>query len=603
MGNGASGSWQPAGGAVMVCQAGAEDRPRKFCDVDRIDLQLAVKDGPTHTVSSSFRTARQSRPVTLPEGHEAAAWLDRYSAVIALETDFGAAGSAGRGPFDGGNKAKKKSAAASVKTSAAECCDLHPAIMPYAEDVYARRGFGSMEIDLSIDTVSLDYTEFFSRLWKWSGFSELVSPATVEKTFMVAGCSAPSSGKPRGSFSGLARMTARDEWRVEYALPAGLSLKFSRSATGSAYHGGARETSSSTSLKTRAGSDSASYASSASDYRSGTSTSSSSSTSLNVKTSDKTSTTTTSIKHQSAQLSAVGAVDPGAAHRFGKAVDEMNDETPGKLQALGSRLSSATGPDKAALRVVRNGAELSTADIEGMVKRITETVQAVSDALDSACQIAKGGLKAAAPASITATIGFEFSLFAGTAAFRHWRVPAAPISGPAYYIETSDSRWTLGVSMTLAKGSLNAGIEGQVKFIAAWIASGTLSVEAKLTGSASLSFNVGKGDAPVAVTGAGWYGATVAASGDITVAAYYATLTAQIEGGVRYLYEGDFDSVDLRPKTSRLRSERTTFSVKVMRGNKLREFFGFGESKTAYKWPSDGPLVLFEDDQFTKDFL
>ncbi len=603
MGKGASGGWQPAGGTVMVCQAGTKVKPRKFCDVDRIELQLAVKDGPTHTVSSTFRTARQSRPVKLPKGHEASTWLDSYSAVISLETDFAAPGQAGRGQFNGGNKAKKKSAAASVKTSAAERCDLHPAVMPYSEDEYARRGFGSMDIDLSINTVSLEYTEFFSRLWKWSGFSELVSPATVEKTFMVAGCSAPSAGKARGSFSALARMTARDEWRVEYTLPAGLTLKFNRSATGSAYYGGARESSSSTSLKTRAGADSANYAASSSNYRSGASISSSSSASLNVKTSDKTSTTTTSIKHQSAGLSAVGAADPGAAHRFGKAVDDMNDETPGKLQALGSRLSSKTGPDQVALKVVRNGAELSTADIDGMVKRITKTVQAVSDALDSACQIAKGGLKAAAPASITATIGFEFSLFAGTAAFRHWRVPAPPISGPAYYIETSDSRWTWVFSMTLAKGSLNAGIEGQVKFIAAWIASGTLSVEAKLTGSASLAFNIGKGNAPVAVTGNGWYGATVAASGDITVAAYYATLTAQIEGGVRYLYEGDFDSLDFKPKTSRLRSERTNFTVKIMRGNKLREFFGFGESKTAYKWPPDGPLVLFEDDQFVKDFL
>ncbi len=599
MGSGATGRQQPAGGTVTVCQAGTTERPAKFCDVDRIELKLAIKDGPTHTVSNTVRKAGQSKPANLPRDHEAWPLLDRYSAVIAIETDYAVAGRAGAGQFDGGNKAQEKFARASVKTSASERCELHPAVMPYSKDQFAQRGLQSEDILMSIETEDFEYTKFFAQLWKWTGFSELVSPATIEQEFTVAGCAAPSSGAARGSFTALARMTARDEWRLEYALPAGLTLKFARSETSTAYHGGASETSSSTKLAGRAGDNSADYESSSNSYRSGASSSSSSSATIAAKDS----TTTLSVERKTASLSAVGEVDPGAEHRFGKAVDDMDDEGPGRAKALGDKLSSATGSGKAALRVMRNGADLSTADVAGMVKRVTDTAEAVGDAIDLARQIINGGLKAAAPASVTATIGFEFSLFAGTAGFRHWRIPTAPITGPAYYIDTSDCRWTLGVSLTLASGSLNVGIEGQMKFIAAWIASATLSVEAKCTGSAELAFDIGKGDAPVAISGNGWYGATVSATGDITVAAYYGTVTGQVEGGVRYIYEGNFDSLDLKPKRSSLRSERTTFSVKIMRGNKLAEFFGYSENKKSYKWPPDGPLVLFEDDQFVKDFL
>lgn len=599
MGSGATGRQQPAGGTVTVCQAGTTEKPAKFCDVDRIELKLAVKDGPTHTVSNTVRKAGQSKPANLPRDHEAWALLDRYAAVIAIETDYAVAGRAGAGQFDGGNKAQEKFARASVKTSASERCELHPAVMPYSKDQFAQRGLQSEDILMSIETEDFEYTKFFAQLWKWTGFSELVSPATIEQEFTVAGCAAPSSGAARGSFTALARMTARDEWRVEYARPAGLAVKFDRSATSSAYHGGARETSSSTELEVRSKDYDVEYEGSTKGYRSGSSNSSSASDKVEVEDGP----TTRSIERKTASLSAVGDVDPGAEQRFGKAVDDMDDEAPARLKAFGETLTDATGLGNSALRVVRNGAELSTADVAGMVKRISEAAEAVGDAIDLARGIIKGGLKAAAPASVTATIGFEFSLFAGTVSFRHWRVPAEPISGPAYYIDRSDCNWTLKFNMALAKGSLNAGIEGQVKFAAAWLASATLSVEAKLTGSASIEFDISLGSAPSPIIGNGWYGATIAASFDITLAAYYATATAQIEGGVRYLYEADFDSIDLRPKTSKLRSERTTVSAKVMRGNKLREFFGFGKAETAYKWPPDGPLVLFEDDQFVKDFL
>lgn len=489
--------------------------------------------------------------------------IHRVSPATAAPTQLqGAHGSAGGTPAL--PVVGKARASAAMKSN----CGAHPEMVETPEPAdKAKAG------KLSISTTEWKVSDFGAMMFRGKSVGDLVFGDRAHKIFDADTCGRPASGDPVGSLSGIAQIAIADEWDITLHGGKGIELKLSTSTKYSAeesYGKGYRGTSEKIESKTEKNLESTGWTrkSKVEDSLSGD--------------------TYRSVEHSGGTTT---TIDYLALESESKSKRESKDT----FNADGSRKIRSSVRDSFTLKIQRNGATVfDPSEIVKSLEKFGEELSAVFQRLARLKELFDRGARVAFPGSLTFDLAFALTLLKGSVRARFWPERRQPLQGPHHYIEDFRTRFQAVVDLLLARLEVKPKITAMASLYSEYIASLKVEIEGSVVGAGNLAFSIHQSTGDMAVQANAFVPMSVAATGTGSAVSFYVMGTASMKSAMRYTCASTWQPFTLSAAKHRITNDRLECSVVVKRGNKIWEYFGFGEAKKWMSWPKDGPFVWIE---------
>jgi hypothetical protein len=564
---------KPANGAVQPCTkpmvltsgsaTGANPPPKKPCDVATITLNL-TSDGKTIAKTGSSKQA--SGPLT-GVGDEINALLAGHAVVIhraipstIMTNQLTAAGTTVSFPVAG-----KASASASMKST----CGKHPTITESPEPSEpAKKGA------LSVSTTKWEVSDFGQMIFKGKSWRDLFYGDRSKVTYEATSCGAPASGNATTSLKAVAQIAIADEWNITFASSKGIEIKFSSNVTHekeNSYGSGYRGT-----------------------YNSTTQTLGGSLTTPGIERSSQIKTSTSQDNYNRTQ-NIGGGYRLDTDYRSTTQSYEKEFKSKEEFMANGQPKMLSDAQESLTLEIKRNGTTVFSIDeIKESWKKLTEEIKSISDRVARITDLLERGARIAFPMSLSFDLAFALTLLKGSINARIWPDKAKVLQGGTYYIEQRQSQFQVGVSLLVAQLKIDPKIEAQASVVSKYIASIGIVIEGSIGGSVSVNFNVDTGTTSYIVQAHGRIPMSISASATGYAASFYVTAQGSVTSAMNYTWGAEYRPLELSAARHHLTNDQLSCELVVKRGNKIAEYFGFGEATEWFKWPKDGPFIWIE---------
>ena len=567
-----------AGGLCETCgdKAPASERAGKStananrgpCDLNSLTLTLQTPFG---TVSKTGTRQQASLPINglsqdlnlLLQSHSVV--IHRVStATLGVNQLQGAYGSAG------GSPAIPVGGTASARAQMKSNCGSHPEMFEEPKpDTPDKAG------KLSVSTTEWQVSDFGKMMFAGKSVDDLVFGDRASKIFDADSCGRPASGDPVISLSGIAQIAIADEWDITLLSGKGIELNLSFSGTASAeYSRGDGYSGSATNTVLKAES---SYESVGASRK---------------KTLEASSGTDAyhSVEH-SAGVTTI--IDSQKTESKISASSESRDT----FLEEGRRKILATVQDSFTFKVARNGKSVfDPSEIVKSLKKFGEELGAVFARIGRLKELFDRGARFALPASIAFELSFSLTLLKGSVRARFWPEKREPKVGASYHIEDFATRFQAVVDLLLAKIEVKPKITGMASLYSEYIASLKVEIEGSVSGAANLAYNIDDGTTLTVIQANAHIPMSISAVGTGSAVSFYVMASASAQSALRYTWAATYDAMTMSAAKHRITNDRLECSIVVKRGNKIAEFFGFGEAKEWISWPKDGPFVWIESD-------
>lgn len=566
-----------ASGAVQACAkpmapgstggsgsgANGKTPPTKPCDVATITLNL-TSDGKTISKTGSAKKASSPLPGvsddinTLLGGH--AVVIHRSIPTTIMTNHLTAAGTTASLPVLG-----KANASATMKST----CGKHPTITesPLPSEP-SKKGA------LSVSTTKWEVSDFGQMIFKGKSWRDLFYGDRSSVTYDALSCGTPASGNATTALKAVAQIAIADEWLITFASGKGIEIKLSANVTHekeTSYGSGYKGTYNSTTQTLKGSLES---------------TGMSRSSEIKPVISQDNYNRTQNLGGGYQLQTDYSSTTQSQSREF-KSTDVFMAD--GKRKILSDASSSLT------LEIKRNGTSVfNPSEIAESFKKFGEELSGVFERVARIKDLLERGAKIAFPMSLSFDLAFALTLLKGTINARIWPDTPKVLQGGTYYIEQRESRFQVGVSLLVAQLKVDPKIEAQASVISKFIASIGIAIEGSIGGSVSLDFNIDYGTASYIVQAHGRIPMSISATATGYAASFYVMAQGSVTSAMNYTWGAEYRPLELSAARHHLTNDQLACELVVKRGNKIAEYFGWGEAKEWFKWPKDGPFIWIE---------
>lgn len=442
--------------------------------------------------------------------------------------------------------------------------------------------------ELSVGTQEWTAQQFFKAIGGGVKFSDFVFGQQDTAVFCVDSCGRPAAGDATTSLTGYARIALADEWQAEFAWARGFKLEFNESSEfGRDLKDGSRMRSSSSKIE-----------SSIEQFES-----ENSNTEVRNKAGQRLYSETESEgndpEYKYTKGRSKGSIEAQASWTSRKERKDVADA----FKEQGDSLKDLTKDGTISVKLTRNGTSLvDSGNLSKILEDLQETLETGLDLVNRLALLLQTGVKAGIP--VTVTFGLEASLvlLKGQFRARFWAEMAAPHQAGTYYIAGHRRRFQVGVSLTIIELSMTPSFTLEAKVLHKWVGSISLTIEAKIGGSAKVDFSVTDATGAADFKAVGTIPMSVKGSGEASAISMYFLVEGEATSCITYVWTLGYDSDCFTWQKNKVRSEELTLTASCRFGNKIWDLFGFGSDDPYWQWPKDPPFVWLEQDAISKSW-
>lgn len=563
------------------------------CDVKSVSLTLA-DDKTSITVTGTQHRAAAAIAGVDPELNEL---LGKYSAVIVqivpattISDKVGNANGQARTAELTTTKGSAK-ATASFSAQMKAQCGSHPSFhrTPAHKPEDAKDKDPKVR-DLSVGTQEWTAVNFLKAIFGGTKFSDFIFGQQEDVAFTAGSCGYPAAGDATKTLNGLARLIIADEWVGEFNWGQGFKLEFGASVMhGKDMRDGTRMKSRSTSRESSVKSldESDSFSAVTKDGKL-----------LYGKVERKGGDAPKEYTYKGQSLS--GSIEADMKRWDSTALPKNLADS---FKEKGDKLKNLTNDGTLSVKLSRNGKSLvDSANLSKLLKDVQETLETALDLINRLVWLLENGAKIGIPVTLTFGLKASIVLLVARTYARFWAEKQPPRQAGTYYLAGYRRRFQLGVDLTVATVSITPTITLQAKFLHEWVASITLTVEGKISGSAKIGYNITDGMTAADFNAVGKFAMSVKGSGEAAAASCYVIVEGQASSGITYVWTGGFDGESMKGQQNKVTSDQLSFQATARYGNKVWDFLGLGSDEPDWQWPSDGPFVWLDENAISKSW-